>query len=106
MRERRDRFKASPEGLKLVEQAARQRGWGHQSAVWYDRAHVSLATLRRFWQRIPISAEFFVAICDAVGVDWRQVIATDQGVEAGQAGDTDTALAEPLAEDAFCAYAW
>lgn len=93
MGERRDKFKASPEGLMLVEQAARQRGWGHQSAVWYDRAHVSLATLRRFWQRIPISAEFFVAICDAVGVDWRQVVATDPEVETGQAVEPDTALA-------------
>jgi len=106
MRERRNRFKASPEGLKLVEQAARQRGWGHQSTVWYDRAHVSLATLRRFWQRIPISAEFFVAICDAVGVDWQQVVATDQGVEAEQVTDADAALAEPLAEEDSCAYAW
>lgn len=80
MSQRRNRFRASPEGLKLVEQAARRQGWGHQSAMWYDRAHVSLGTLRRFWQRISISAESFAAICEAVGVDWRQVADTAEEV--------------------------
>ncbi|MFQ4137465.1 ATP-binding protein [Nodosilinea sp. PGN35] len=80
---RRDGLKASPEGLQIVDQAIKQRGWGHQSAAWYDRAHVSLGTLRRFWQRIPIRAESFIAICEAAGVDWQQVTATD------------TSLAEP-----------
>jgi hypothetical protein len=94
MRERRDKFKASPEGLKLVDHAAQQRGWGHQSAVWYDRAHVSLATLRRFWQRIPIRAESFMAICEAVGVEWRQVI------------DTNGDLAAPLEEGSYCVNPW
>ncbi|MEA5448379.1 NB-ARC domain-containing protein [Leptolyngbya sp. CCNP1308] len=91
---RRDRLKASLEGLQVVDQAMRQRGWGHQSAVWYDRAHVSLGTLRRFWQRIPIRAESFVAICEAAGVDWQQVIASD------------AALAEPSSEDAYGVTGW
>lgn len=108
MRERRNRFRASPEGLKLIEQAARQRGWGHQSAVWYDRAHVSLATLRRFWQRISISAESFAGICEAVGVDWRQVVDTVPEVspEVAVEQGPDATLAEPLPEDDYCAYAW
>lgn len=33
MRERRNRFKASPEGLKLVEQTIKQQGWKRQSAI-------------------------------------------------------------------------
>ncbi|WOD38084.1 ATP-binding protein [Nodosilinea sp. E11] len=73
MANRRDRLKASRKGLERVEDAIRQQGWGRQSAAWYDRAHVSLATLRRFWQRIPISADAFKAICEAAGVDWPQV---------------------------------
>ncbi|HZG40146.1 MAG TPA: hypothetical protein VEZ50_15825 [Nodosilinea sp.] len=73
MGKRRDRLKASREGLGLVENTIRHRGWGQQSAAWYDRAHVSLATLRRFWQRIPISAGSFKAICEAAQVDWQQV---------------------------------
>lgn len=90
---RRDRLKASLEGLQVVEQAIKQRGWGRQSAVWYDRAHVSLGTLRRFWQRIPIRAESFVAICEAAGVDWQQVIASD------------AALAE-LSSDTYSVNGW
>ncbi|MBD2230493.1 ATP-binding protein [Phormidium tenue] len=73
MSKKRDRLKASLKGLELVEDTIRQRGWGRQSAAWYDRAHVSLATLRRFWQRIPISADYFKAICEAAQVDWQQV---------------------------------
>ncbi|MBW4460140.1 MAG: AAA family ATPase [Nodosilinea sp. WJT8-NPBG4] len=73
MGKRRDRLKASLKGLELVESSIRQQGWGRQSAAWYDRAHVSLATLRRFWQRIPISADYFKAICEAAQVDWQQV---------------------------------
>ncbi len=91
---RRDRLKASPEGLQVVEQAIRQRGWGRQSAAWYDRAHVSLGTLRRFWQRIPIRAESFVAICEAVGVDWQQVV------------DRNAVLAEPLPAVTYCGGVW
>ncbi len=92
---RRDKLKASPEGLQVVDQAIKQRGWGHQSAVWYDRAHVSLGTLRRFWQRIPIRAECFVAICEAAGVDWQQVIAAN-----------NEALAEPSPEDVYRVNGW
>ncbi len=91
---RRGRLMASPEGLKTVEQSIRQRGWGRQSAVWYDRAHVSLGTLRRFWQRIPIGAESFIAICEAAGVDWRQVIASS------------AVLADPSPAATYCANGW
>lgn len=104
MRERRNRFKASPEGLKLVEQAIKQRGWKRQSAIWYDRAHVSLATLRRFWQRIAISSESFVAICETAGVDWRQVI--DSSPSGASNSASNSALAEPVSEGADCLNGW
>lgn len=94
MSEQLNSLKASPEGLKTVEQTIKQRGWGRQSAVWCDRAHVSLGTLRRFWQRIPIRAESFVAICEAAGVDWQQTIASD------------AALAEPSLEATYGANGW
>jgi hypothetical protein len=74
MGERYDRLKASPEGIDLVEQVMRQRGWWRQSADWSNQAQVSLAILRRFWRRMTIPAESFVAICEAVGIDWQQVV--------------------------------
>ena len=91
---RRDKLKASLEGLQLVDQAIRQRGWGRQSAAFYDRAHVSLGTLRRFWQRIPIGAESFIAICEAAEVDWRQVRASS------------ASLAESSPDATYCVNGW
>ncbi|MGB3202397.1 MAG: ATP-binding protein, partial [Nodosilinea sp.] len=87
-------LKASLEGLKIVEQAIKQRGWGRQSAAFYDRAHVSLGTLRRFWQRIPIRTDSFVAICGAAGVDWQQVVVSN------------AALSEPTLEATYDINGW
>ncbi|HEY9880533.1 MAG TPA: NACHT domain-containing protein [Leptolyngbyaceae cyanobacterium] len=66
-------LRASQLGLEKVERIIKQKGWGRQSAVWYDRANVSLATLRRFWQRKPISAPAFKAICEVASIAWEDV---------------------------------
>ncbi|MBD3559453.1 hypothetical protein H6S82_11350, partial [Planktothrix sp. FACHB-1355] len=42
---------ASTEGLAIVDKARQRRGWTKTStARWWQDAHTSRATLRRFWQ--------------------------------------------------------
>lgn len=71
------KLRASIQGLELIEQLSRKKGWRHQSRIWVDTAHVSLATLKRFWSQIPIGKEHFIAICQAVGVPWEDVVSQD-----------------------------
>lgn len=68
-------LRASPEGLALVDRARQQRGWTRTTtALWWNTAHTSKATLRRFWQRQRIQRENFIALCEAVGIhDWQTV---------------------------------
>lgn len=87
-------LKASVAGLEIVDRAIKQRGWGRQSSELYSRAQVSLATLRRFWQRIPVGRAAFQGICDAAQVDWqlvaegRLVRSTLEPVAEGSAEDS------------------
>ncbi|MEB3356946.1 MAG: hypothetical protein VKK04_09485 [Synechococcales bacterium] len=69
-----DSLRASKTGLTLVEQARRAKCWNRTAPVWCDRAFTSRATLNRFWAGQSIRREIFVAICMAVGVDWRRVV--------------------------------
>ncbi len=77
-----NRISASEQGLKVVHQAAKLKGWGHQSRVWCDVANISLATLKRFWRRIPIGQDDFDSICKAVGVNWREIAESNDKWEA------------------------
>ena len=65
---------ASVTGLEIVDRARRHKGWNKTEVAWQVRADVSKSTLDRFWMRKPIKQESLVAICEAVGVDWEQVI--------------------------------
>jgi hypothetical protein len=69
-------FRASQEGLEIVDRARRQKGWTKtQSPIWWQTAHVSRSTLRRFWERKrSIQPESFIAICEAVGVNWEGIL--------------------------------
>ena len=67
-------FKASPEGLAKIDYARRMKGWKATSLAWCGLACVSVSTLKRFRRRTLIRQESFVAICEAVGVDWREVV--------------------------------
>ncbi|MEM9216132.1 MAG: NB-ARC domain-containing protein [Cyanobacteria bacterium P01_F01_bin.150] len=67
--------KASSQGLSRIDQARQRRGWTKTStARWWQDAHTSRATLRRFWRQERIQHEAFVAICQTVGVnDWESI---------------------------------
>jgi WD40 repeat protein len=61
-------------GLEIVDRARRHKGWNKTEAAWQVTADIAKATLDRFWMQKPIKHKNFVAICEAVGVDWEQVI--------------------------------
>ncbi|MBD2457901.1 NACHT domain-containing protein [Nostoc sp. FACHB-87] len=68
-------LKASTTGLGIVDKARKRLGWTKTStARWWQDAHTSRATLRRFWQGDRIQQEIFIAICQAVDInDWQSI---------------------------------
>ena len=66
---------ASTEGLTIVDRARKRRGWTKTStACWWEDAHTSRATLRRFWRGERIQQDAFISICKAVGIsDWQAI---------------------------------
>jgi len=69
-------LKASTAGLTIVDKARQRRGWTKTStARWWQDAHTSKATLRRFWQGERIQREIFIALCQAVGINEWEAIA-------------------------------
>ncbi|HEY9727619.1 MAG TPA: NB-ARC domain-containing protein [Chroococcales cyanobacterium] len=66
---------ASTKGLSIVDRARQRRGWTKTStARWWQDAHTSRATLRRFWRGERIQQDAFIAICQAVGInDWEAI---------------------------------
>ncbi len=67
-------LKATKEGLAKVDLARRKKGWNADAVAWVDAAQTSPATLRRFRQGKRIQEEVFKAICQAVGVNWEEVV--------------------------------
>jgi len=67
--------RASKQGLAIVESKRTRKGWNRQAEAWCQQALVSRATLKRFWQGNPIREEYFIAICQAVGLEqWAEII--------------------------------
>jgi len=66
-------LRASTQGLEIVNQLRKQKGWTKYAAAWYEKALTSEATLKRFWRRVPIQTETFIQICQAVGVNEQEV---------------------------------
>ncbi|MBO0352315.1 hypothetical protein J0895_25170 [Phormidium pseudopriestleyi FRX01] len=66
---------ASTEGLAIADRARKRLGWTKTStARWWQDAHTSRATLRRFWHGDRIQRDIFIAICAAVGIsDWQAI---------------------------------
>jgi hypothetical protein len=73
-------LRASTQGLLLVDRARQRRGWTKTStARWWQEAHTSRATLRRFWQRDRIQRDIFIALCEAVGIsNWEAIAEVDE----------------------------
>ncbi|MCT7976626.1 NB-ARC domain-containing protein [Laspinema olomoucense] len=68
-------LKASTEGLAVADRARKRLGWTKTStARWWQDAHTSRATLRRFWHGDRIQREIFIAICATLGIsDWQAI---------------------------------
>ncbi len=66
---------ASTAGLAIIDKARLRLGWTKTStARWWQDAHTSRATLRRFWQGDRIQREIFIAICQTVGIsNWEAI---------------------------------
>jgi hypothetical protein len=67
-------LKATKEGLAKVDLARRKKGWNADAVAWVDAAQTAPATLRRFRQGKRIQEEVFKKICQAVGVNWEEVV--------------------------------
>ncbi|MCC3569671.1 MULTISPECIES: tetratricopeptide repeat protein [unclassified Microcoleus] len=74
-----DSLKASEDGLQIVDQARRKKRWQKNSLTWVQAAKTSEATLRRFWARKSFIDRYaFIAICEAVGVNWKEIAEPSQ----------------------------
>lgn len=68
-------LRASRQGLEIVNQARRHKGWNRQASAWYQTALTSLPTLKRFLQGEPIQQETFIRLCQAVGLEnWEEIV--------------------------------
>ncbi len=70
-------LKASTRGLEMIEQARKKRGWTKTASAWFQTAFTTEATLKRFWRQVPIQSDSFIKICQAVAVNWEEVIDPD-----------------------------
>jgi hypothetical protein len=66
-------LKASKEGLEKVDIARKKKGWRANAAAWYMTANTTEATLKRFRRGMAIQQDSFIALCEAVGVNWEEV---------------------------------
>jgi GTPase SAR1 family protein len=68
-------LRASQQGLEIVDQARRHKGWNRQASAWSQTALTSQATLKRFLQGEPIQQETFIRLCQAVGLKhWEEIV--------------------------------
>lgn len=70
----RNRLRLSHLGLNRVDARLEQLGWGKQSDIWAQQAAVSVSTLRRFRGCRHITSDTFRSICDALGLDWADLV--------------------------------
>jgi hypothetical protein len=68
-------LRASKQGLEIVDEKRKKKGWEATAVAWYSAANTSEATLKRFRRGIPIQQDVFVAICKAVGIEnWEEIV--------------------------------
>lgn len=68
-----DSLSASIQGLNLVDRQRRLKRWNKTSLLWCSEADTTRSTLNRFWCGKSIRRETFIAICEAIGVNWEEV---------------------------------
>lgn len=68
-----ENLKVSELGLKAVDNARQKKGWEQLDLAWLYAADISPTILMRFWQKLDIPKDSFIAICQAVGLekDWQ-----------------------------------
>lgn len=84
-----DSLRASGAGLQRIDQARRAKRWHKTAEVWCAAAFTSRATLNRFWGGKPIRSETFIAICNAVNVNWETIVAPAE-LDDGQGYSTQS----------------
>lgn len=68
-------LKASAQGLEIIEQVRKHKGWNRQASVWYQTALTTQATLKRFLQGEPIQQDTFIRLCQAIGIHrWQEIV--------------------------------
>lgn len=88
-------LKASTAGLAIVDKSRQRLGWTKtNTARWWQDAHTSRATLRRFWQGDRIQREIFIAICQAVGIVNWEAIAESSNADLESIADITTPYLE------------
>ncbi len=86
-------LKASTEGLAIADRARKRLGWTKTStARWWQDAHTSRATLRRFWQGDRIQQDIFIAICAVIGISNWQAVADRSELDASPISTESTPL--------------
>jgi hypothetical protein len=71
----RTSYKLSDEGIAEIDHARRMKGWKKMDKQWVKQALSSESTLKRFLSGVPISAEHFISLCKAVGIeDWQKIV--------------------------------
>lgn len=67
-------LKASEQGLVIVDQARKRKGWNRQSVAWSQLALTTVSCLKQFWRGERIQRDTFIRLCQAVGiVDWSTI---------------------------------
>jgi WD40 repeat protein len=82
---------ASEAGLKIFEQARKLKGWNKtasgKNSPW--PLEINKFTLERFHKRQPIQHENFVAICEAVGIGWQNIVDLSESTESKEIVDSN-----------------
>ncbi|MEC4990715.1 MAG: NB-ARC domain-containing protein, partial [Oscillatoria sp. PMC 1068.18] len=97
---------ASTEGLKIVDCARRKQKWNKTAEVWCKEAYVCRSTLNRFWAKKRIRFDNFVAICEAVGINWKEVIESKSSQNSSSIIDQQKSDREKLWRGSRCRWVW
>ncbi|MEM6437749.1 MAG: NB-ARC domain-containing protein, partial [Cyanobacteria bacterium P01_D01_bin.115] len=105
-----DSLRASEAGLQRIDQARRAKRWHKTAEAWCSAAFTSRATLNRFWSGKAIRRETFIAICDAVNVNWQAIAAEPEFPNALTSlpieGAIEARLIAPLSAPLLTTHDW
>ncbi len=67
-------LKATEHGLEIIEEAITRKYWEKLDLRWVRASNTSIEILEQFWQQLEIPEDDFIRICEAVDVDWEDII--------------------------------